>query len=715
MKTILKKYFGYDDFRPLQEEIINNVIAKNDSFVLMPTGGGKSLCYQLPAIKLSGITLVVSPLIALMKDQVDSLRANGVEAEFINSSLLSNQIIDICNRARENKIKILYIAPERFALLPFQNFLKQLNISLIAIDEAHCISEWGHDFRPDYRNLNELKRLFPQVPLIALTATATNKVRQDILNQLNLNQAKTFISSFDRENLNVSVIEKKKAFPKLVNLVDKYKNESVIIYCFSRKETEEIAENLKLNGYNAGAYHAGLETNKRKLVQELFIKDQINIIVATIAFGMGIDKPDVRLVAHYTYPKTLEGYYQEIGRAGRDGLPSECVMFYTYADTRKHEFFINQIENDKERQQAQEKLNEVLNYAELTTCRKKYLLKYFGENLKKDNCHSCDICLTEVEMFDATEIVKKILSAIIRTGNRFGKNYIIDVLLGKKVQRVKRNNHDKLSVFGIVKDFTANELGQIINHLNNLDYSMKSDGTYPTLSITHKGANFLQSDNRLELPKQKIDIVDKKQTQKDSINYNTKLFEILRKIRKILAEENNVPPYVIFSDKSLQEMAYYFPNNKANFKQISGVGELKFKKFGDIFIETISGFSAENNIEPKEINNKPIKKIKTKEVKIYKSQYYIQTKELLKKKISIDAIAKRQDKKPNTIIKHIEKLIDAGENLDLEYLKLPRDRYEKIKKGFNKFGNEFLKPVFEYFNGEFDYDELQLVRVLMQS
>lgn len=714
MKTLLKKYFGYDEFRPLQEEIIKNVLAGQDSFVLMPTGGGKSLCFQLPALKMNGITLVISPLIALMKDQTDSLRANGIEAEFINSTLLPEQMDNVYERTRNGQVKILYIAPERFSLNSFQNFLRELPIKLIAVDEAHCISEWGHDFRPDYRNLNNLKKLFPSLPIIALTATATKKVREDILTQLKLTKAKTFISGFDRENLQVSVIEKKQAFPKLLALLAKFKGESVIIYCFSRNETEEIADNLKLNGFSTRAYHAGLEKKQRQVAQELFINDEVDIIVATIAFGMGIDKPDVRLVVHYSFPRTLESYYQEIGRAGRDGLPSECVMFYTYADTRKHNFFINRIENNLLRQRANEKLAEVLSYAELTTCRKKYLLNYFGENLPGNNCHACDICLAEKEMFDATTIAQKILSAIVRTGERFGRNYIIEVLLGKKIQKVMRNRHEQLSVFGIVDDYSADELGQLINQLSGLGYIIKNQGKYPTLAISYSGKIFLNNNEKLELPKPKADIVSKKSVNKGKLDYNNELFEILRVLRKKLAEKANVPPFVIFGDTSLQEMAYYFPLDKNNFSRISGVGIKKLEKYCDTFLNIINNFVKKNNISPREIPTRQTKE-KTIKFKTRKPQYYQKTKELLLKKVSIDRIAKRQDIKPDTVINHIEKLLDAGEELDLEYLKLPSERYKEIKKAFLEEGDEFLRPVFDHLNEKYPYEDLKLVRILMRS
>jgi ATP-dependent DNA helicase RecQ len=407
MEQLLKKYFGYDEFRPMQKEIVENVLQSKDSLVLMPTGGGKSLCYQIPALKLEGLTIVISPLISLMKDQVDSLKTNGVKAEYINSTLPFNEIENIKQKIREKETKLLYIAPERLALEEFKIFLASQQISLIAIDEAHCISEWGHDFRKDYRNLKFLKKFFPNVPIIALTATATLKVKEDILKQLSLKNPGIFVSSFNRNNLNLRVVHKKDTINKMVSLIRDHKDESVIIYCFSRKDTENITKQLNENGLQAIPYHAGLSSEVRKHNQDLFIKDKVNIIVATIAFGMGIDKPDVRLIIHHTFSKSVEGYYQEIGRAGRDGISSDCVLFYSRGDTRKHQFFLDKINGKEAKGNASAKLHTMISYCEHSSCRRKQILEYFGEPFLKSNCDGCDVCLKLPEIIGAVIEQKK--------------------------------------------------------------------------------------------------------------------------------------------------------------------------------------------------------------------------------------------------------------------------------------------------------------------
>ena len=710
----LKKYFGYDDFRPLQIEIINSILANKDNFVLMPTGGGKSLCFQLPALELKGLTLVISPLIALMKDQVDGLKANGIAAEFINSSLSAREIIALQDKALSGKLKILYIAPERMSLGSFKMFLKNLDLSLIAVDEAHCISEWGHDFRPDYRNLKMLKSLFPQTPIIALTATATEKVRQDILKELGIEQAKVFISSFNRPNLNLRVIKKKNALEKLLILLKKYKNESIIIYCFSRKETENLSNELRSEGFKARAYHAGLEADKRKKTQDLFIKDEINIIVATIAFGMGIDKPDVRLVVHYTFPKSLEGYYQEVGRAGRDGLPSDCVMFYTYADARKHNFFLNEITDEAIKKQAERKLNEVMEYAGLKSCRRQYILNYFGETYLEKNCQTCDCCNTEKSTFDATIIAQKILSAILRTDSRFGSGYIINVLKGKITDRIFDLGHDKLSVFNIVNDFSVEELREIIDQLISHGLITKTDGEYPILIISAKGHRFLMQKEKLELIAMPAKDIDEDRKPEDLI-YDKILFAKLRVLRKQFADRMNVPPFVIFSDASLQEMAYYFPANTESFSLISGVGSRKLESFGDDFLKIIVDHIKENNLVSKEIQKSRVRKRSSVHKQLLDRDTSSITIDLLNKKLTIVDMANTRGLAPSTIISHIERQVDFGAKIDLEYLKPSQEIYEKIKTAFQQRGDEKLRPVFEYLNEKYDYETIKLVRLIMKA
>ena len=600
MRALLKSHFGYDHFRPLQEDIITNVLDQNDTLVLMPTGGGKSLCYQLPSLCFEGLTMVVSPLIALMKDQVDSLKANGIAAEFINSTVSFTEISRIRRRATNGQLKILYVAPERLALPGFRDFMHSLDVSLIAIDEAHCISEWGHDFRPDYRNLKALRHDFPAVPVIALTATATEEVRQDIIAQLDLQKVRTFLASFNRANLTYLVEPKRVAFNELLDLLRKHENEPVIIYCISRKETESLAADISANNLKALPYHAGLDNEVREKTQEKFIRDKVPIIVATIAFGMGIDKPDIRLVVHYDLPKTLEGYYQETGRAGRDGLPSECVLFYSYRDKMKQDYFVDQIEDHTQRENAQQKLAQVIEFCELQTCRRKYVLEYFGEE-STDHCGGCDVCLTPREEFDATEIAQKILSAVIRTGERFGVNHLSEVLRGATTKRVRSLGHDKLTVFGIVVDFTDDELKQMVSLLLAQGLLVKNGNQYPTVSVTQAGRTFLKGWEKLTLmvPKRESKVVP----GLDGANpeYDRSLFEKLRALRKELADERDVPPYIIFSDASIQQMAYYFPQSGESFASINGVGAQKLAQFSDQFLAVICNHSHENGLVERNI------------------------------------------------------------------------------------------------------------------
>ena len=493
LNELLKQHFGYEEFRPGQEEIISNALAGRHGLVVMPTGGGKSLCYQLPALATGGLTLVVSPLIALMKDQVDGLRANGIAADFLNSSLDNTTAAAVERRAQDGGVSLLYVAPERVSMPGFRRFLHTLDLRLIAIDEAHCISEWGHDFRPDYRALSELRTEFPDTPVMALTATATERVRDDIAGQLQLNDCPRFVSGFDRANLTYRVQPRQHAWDALVNLLGERRGQSAIVYCFSRKETEEVAEGLTAAGHPAVAYHAGLDAETRRVTQERFIDGEVPIVAATIAFGMGIDKPDIRLVAHYALPKSIEGYYQETGRAGRDGLPSDCVLFFSEGDRAKQEFFIQQMTGDA-RAVAERQLQLMVEYGRLGACRRKYLLAYFGEPMAGDSCGNCDVCLVERQDFGRYRSgAENPVGGDSHRGAVRRRPRQQRATGAAKAQRIRELGHDKLSVYDIVDNYDRSALRDIANGLVERGLLARDDGQYPTISVTHAGREWLRS------------------------------------------------------------------------------------------------------------------------------------------------------------------------------------------------------------------------------
>ena len=602
MASLLKQHFGYDDFRPGQEEIINNALAGQHGLVVMPTGGGKSLCYQLPALAMGGLTLVVSPLIALMKDQVDGLRANGIAAEFLNSSLDSRAVADVERRTQAGEVNLLYVAPERVSMPGFRRFLGTLDLRLIAIDEAHCISEWGHDFRPDYRALSELRTQFPNTPMMALTATATERVRDDIVQQLRLGDCSRFVSGFDRSNLTYRVQARQRAWEVLVDLLDERRGESAIVYCFSRRETEDVATELTAAGHPAVAYHAGLDADIRRQTQERFIDGEVPVVAATIAFGMGIDKPDIRLVVHYALPKSIEGYYQETGRAGRDGLPSDCVLFFSEGDRAKQEYFIQEMTGDA-RATAERQLQQMVEYGRLQSCRRKYLLRYFGESMAGETCGNCDVCLAERTAVDVTEVAQKLLSAVIRTGERFGVAHVSDVLLGSSRQLVKELGHDKLSVYGIVNDYDRSGLRDIANGLVERGLLAREDGQYATVSVTAAGREWLRSRQGLTLEMRADEVAPvsgKRGGQQDhatrlvnvGADYDAGLFERLRALRRGLADEQGLPAYVVFSDATLRELAGAKPVDEQTMLRVSGVGPAKFESYGEAFLAVIRDYSA---------------------------------------------------------------------------------------------------------------------------
>ena len=710
----LKAYFGFDRFLPLQEEIITKVLAKRDTLVLMPTGGGKSLCYQLPALRFKGLTLVVSPLIALMKDQVDGLLANGVPAGLLNSTLTAQEANQVQDQARQGKIKILYVAPERLAISGFQRFLQSLDVSLIAIDEAHCISEWGHDFRPDYRNLKSLRKDFPGVPVIALTATATEPVREDIVNQLALDKPEIFISSFNRPNLTYTIQPKTEPLGSLLHLLEKHQGGSAIIYRFSRKATEETALELSERGFSALPYHAGLERDLRRETQEKFIRDQVQIVVATIAFGMGIDKPDVRLVVHYDLPKTVEGYYQETGRAGRDGLPSDCVLFYSYGDRSKQEYFISQIEDDDEREKAHTKLEQVLALCDLQTCRRAYLMEYLGESWPETDCGGCDICLLPREEFDATEIAQKILSAAVRTGERFGVNYLVDVLRGSANKAVRTRGHHELPVFGISRDVDADELKEMVRSLVTNGLLAQNGGDYPTLGVSQKGRKFLNDREKLTLtrlkqttPVQKTALAGDRKTA-----YDTKLFDELAALRLEIATDREVPAYQIFGNKSLQQMAFHMPQNEVEFSKISGVGDAKLRDFSERFLEVINEYMQANG-QPVAVNPVPVSAPKKRVRGI--SMSIRETKDLVAQGLSFEEVAEQRGISETTIRSHLERFIQEGGQIDLGHLMPTEDRRVKIESAFKEMGEARLTPVREFLGDDYTWDELAVVRMDMRQ
>ena len=726
--AILKARFGYDSFRALQEEIIGNVLGRRDSLALMPTGGGKSLCYQLPALIFDGITLVISPLIALMKDQVDALNANGIAARCINSSLSASEIEHVQAQVRRGLVKILYVAPERLALPAFRRFLHSLDLSLIAIDEAHCISEWGHEFRPDYRNLRQLRQDFPAVPVIALTATATERVREDIIGQLDLQKGRVFLSSFNRANLSYSVQPKASSWGQLMSLLEQRRSQSTIIYCFSRQETEDLAKDLNARGLSARPYHAGLDLEVRRRTQEDFIRDRVPIIVATIAFGMGIDKPDIRLVVHYSLPRSLEGYYQETGRAGRDGLPSECVLFYSYADKARQDYFINQMEDAVEQRNARQKLARMVEFAQVPSCRRRLILEYFGEQWPEENCGGCDVCLESREEFDATEIAQKILSAVVRTGERFGASHIIQVLSGSREKRILELGHDRLSVYGIAKDVGRPELREIIGQLQARRLLVRSEGNYPTLAVTDGGRQLLQGRGSVTLPRPRTAYTGYAPGNGPNLGgspaapmeYDEVLFEELRALRRRLANVRDGPAFVIFGDVSLSHMAAAFPRSMEEFSRIHGVGDVKLEQYGPEFLEVIRSYSEVNGLpdrigasvkrqQPGEISGE------RKRPESRRGATYDETKSLLEQRLSVSQIAHQRNLAETTIIGHLECMTGQGLILDLEHLLPSAEKLDNIREAFDVCGSDLLRPVWEFLGAQCTYDELRLARIYLRQ
>ncbi|NOJ01780.1 ATP-dependent DNA helicase RecQ [Vibrio kanaloae] len=587
-QNILQDVFGYQSFRDGQQEVIDLAVEGQDSLVIMPTGGGKSLCYQIPALVREGLTLVISPLISLMKDQVDQLKANGVAAECINSSMPRDQLLSVFNRMNSGQLKMVYASPERVLMRDFIERLQGLSLSMIAVDEAHCISQWGHDFRPEYASLGQLKQYFPHVPYMALTATADDATRKDIISRLQLVEPHTYLGSFDRPNIRYNLVEKHKPVSQVVRYLETQKGNCGIIYCGSRKKVEMVTEKLCNNGLCAAGYHAGMDTDERAYVQEAFQRDDIQIVVATVAFGMGINKPNVRFVVHFDIPRNIESYYQETGRAGRDGLPAEAMMLFDPADMGWLRRMLDEKEEGPQKQVEMHKLNAMSAFAEAQTCRRQVLLNYFGEYREKQ-CGNCDICLDPPKHFDATQEAQKALSCVYRVNQSFGMGYVVEVMRGMQNIRVRDNGHDKLSTYGIGRDHSHDYWISIFRQLIHKGLLFQNITRNSTLQLTEEARPLLRGEMSLELAVPRLDtaVRSAKSDKLSSKNYDKKLFAKLRKLRKSIADEDGLPPYVVFSDATLIDMAEVLPTSYGEMLAVNGVGQRKLDKYADPFLDLI--------------------------------------------------------------------------------------------------------------------------------
>ncbi len=713
MHNTLKKVFGFQTFRPNQESIIKNILDKKDVFAVMPTGGGKSLCYQLPARIMNGTTVVISPLISLMKDQVDAAIENGISAAFLNSSLSTQEMSDVYQKLNNHTLELLYIAPERFAIPSFLETLKAIPISLFAIDEAHCISEWGHDFRPDYLSLSGLTQTFPHIPISAFTATATPRVQEDIISKIGLRSPYVIRASFNRQNLFYQVKSKIELESQILAFLKEHKDEPGIIYRTTRDSVFRLAEFLVDHGISALPYHAGLATEERKRNQEAFSRDKVTVIVATIAFGMGIDKSNVRFVIHADLPKNIEGYYQETGRSGRDGEPANCLLFFGRQDIPKVRYFIDQMPNDNERSISMEKLNQTVKYASHNVCRRRQLLEYFGENYPKENCETCDICTGNVEKVDITTDAQIVMSAISRTYQSFGIRHIIDVVSGADTRRIRELLHNEIKTYGVGKDKGKKHWQFIIDELLAQDAIVQDGGQYPVLILTKKGTDILYGKEGIDgLKREEIKKKPKAFRVSGFEPYDEVLFDRLRVLRKKLAEEHKVPPYIIFSDMTLHEMCIYYPTTLTDMKTISGVGDTKLERYGSDFTEEIKAHLDENpgiSIP----DRRPITILASTSPQKVKEGTIEKTYELFNKGLSIKEIAKARNLTTSTITGHLENLIRNGRDIEIDRL-VDTAKRNTIEELFLTLKTWTTGYVVKSSNGTVSYDEAKLVRAYVQ-
>lgn len=704
--NVLKSYFGYSSFRKGQEEIINEIINKKDVVAIMPTGGGKSICYQVPALILDGITIVISPLISLMKDQVDGLNSIGINSAYINSSLSNLEINDILLKVKNEDIKILYIAPERLESMEFLNTISNAKVAQIAVDEAHCVSQWGHDFRSSYRRISKFINILRERPIVsAFTATATKEVREDIVKLLDLNNPKVFISGFDRENLKI-IIEKginKKAY--ILNYINANLDASGIIYCATRKEVDSLYELLDERGLSVTRYHAGLSDDERKVNQEDFVYDRKSIIIATNAFGMGIDKPNIRYVIHYNMPKNIEGYYQEIGRAGRDSEKSECILLFSPGDVQKQKYIIDMgTVNPTRKVNELEKLQTMTDLVYYTGCYRRYILNYFGEELKED-CGNCSSCEFDGEVIDKTIDAQKVISCVYRMKRPYGIGMIVDVLRGSKNKKLVDFKLNELTTYGIMKDYSKDDLKEFINTLIANGY-LNYNGEFPVVTPNEKSRNIVMGEEK---------VLFKEERKVQRIAEDNELFIILKNLRREIAENEGVPPYIVFGDNTLKEMSLRMPINKEQLLDISGVGEKKIDKYGDEFIEKVKEYIENNSLEvnfeflndkSKTTNSKTTKRISDK-----KKSFEITIEELKEGRSFID-IAKDRDITVSTVMSHIYKFLSDGGKVDFEinFTNLfTKEDEEEVIRAIKKIGYNKLKPIKEEVRDDISYDTIKYI------
>ena len=713
-RKVLKDIFGFDEFRASQQLIIENVLSGNNTLALMPTGGGKSLCYQIPAIIFNSLTIVISPLISLMQDQVRQLDELKVNACVLNSTLSVQEYQHNINNIKQGKTTLLFLAPETALQTSIIEILQDVEVSCIAIDEAHCISEWGHEFRPEYRKLNELVAHFPKAVIIALTATATPRVRADIKRQLNIDDSAEFMSSFDRPNLYIAVAPKDKPYAQSIDFIDKHPQQSGIIYCQSRSGVDELAKKLQADGYSAKPYHAGLSSQKRSDYQHQFVYDDTHIIVATIAFGMGINKPDVRFVLHYDLPKNIEGYYQQIGRAGRDGLEANCLLLFGYGDTGKIRFFIDQMTDEQQRRLATMHLSQMLSLAETEDCRRIPLLQYFGEENLAETCGQCDNCLTEKkEKSDLTVPAQKFLSCVHRTGQRFGASYIIDILRGSNAEKILQNQHNLLSTYNIGREFTKKQWMNLARQLIQKGL-LSQEETYGSLRLTQQAADVLKGNAPFFALLQHATPALTAKSGVNNLVGDQVLVQQLKTERKKLADASAVPPYAIFSDRSLNEMAHYFPQSEQSMLKIHGVGQAKLEKYGERFLTIIKTFAGANN-KAEIDNDRPA----TSKAKTNSNSISGKTSEIVERfedGYSIQALAELYKVQANTIYGHLYKYVQAGNDFKKpERLLIEMALTDiQLSNGLNAFkycGYLRLKPVFDKLEESLTYEQLHLLRL----